>query len=86
MGIGTIGSLSRKKETVKVWRDDSQNDVDAALYWPAYTALNAIVPERILRNPAGSRGDILFNAAAFENSRHGYEHRTSGNQELIFIP
>ncbi len=95
------------------------SDVDAADYWPAYTALKAIVPERILRMPAGSRGDIkfgavwsngiwtaefaralntgndddvqfntaleyLFNVAAFENSRHGYEHRTSGNYMLMF--
>lgn len=38
------------------------SDSDAATYWPAYEALNAVVPERILRNPAGSRGDILFSA------------------------
>ncbi len=38
------------------------SDADAATYWPAYAALNAIVPERILRAPTGSRGDIEFAA------------------------
>lgn len=95
------------------------SDVDAALYWPNYAALNAIVPERILRLPTGSRADIdfgavwnnnewiaemsrtlqtgndddvqfdiaqkyLFGAATFENSRHGYEHRTSKMDTLKF--
>lgn len=95
-------------------------DVEASDFWPAYEALDAIVPERIIRDPAGSRGDIetgavwdngiwttefsralntthdddvqfdtdleyLFNVAAFENSRHGYEHRTSNTYSLIFI-
>ncbi len=95
------------------------SDSLAAIYWPNYAALNAIVPERILRAPAGSRGDIdfgavwnnnmwtaefsrllqtghdddiqftesqfyLFNVAAFENSRHGYEHRTSRTDTLKF--
>ena len=94
-------------------------DADALDYWPAYAALKAIVPERILRKPDGSRADIkfgavwvngtwtaefaralntgndddvlfdttleyLFNVAVFENSRHGYEHRTSGNYMLMF--
>ena len=95
------------------------SDADALDYWPAYTALGAIVPERILRTPDGSRADIqfgavwafgmwtaefaralntgsdddvqfdttleyLFNVAQFENSRHGYEHRTSENYMLMF--
>ncbi len=30
--------------------------------WADYTALNAVVPERILRQPAGSRGDVLHKA------------------------
>jgi len=96
------------------------SDVDAATYWPQYLALNAIVPERILRQPDGSRGDLdlgatwsdgtwtvefsrellngndddiqfdilneyLFNIAQFDNSRHGYEHRTSANYTMSFI-
>lgn len=97
------------------------SDADAALYWPAYAALSAIIPERILRVPDGSRSDIkfggtwdngvwtvelardldtgnaddilfddtsleyLFNIALFDNSRHGYEHRTSANYQLKFI-
>ncbi len=101
--------------------DTGVSDADAALYWPAYMALDAIVPERILREPDGSRADIefggtwdngiwtvelardlvtgndddvqfddisleyLFNIATFENSRHGYEHRTSANLDLKFI-
>ncbi len=95
------------------------SDADAATYWANYAALNAIVPERILRAPTGSRGDIDFGAvwnnnewtaefsrplqtgntddvqfditqhytfgsATFENSRHGYEHRTSQMDTLIF--
>jgi hypothetical protein len=97
------------------------SDADAATYWPAYQALNAIVPERIIRFPDGSRADIvfgaiwqngiwtaelsraldtlhdddiqfdivqeyLFNVAAFENSRHGYEHRTSETYTMTFVP
>ena len=96
------------------------SDADAAAFWPAYLALHAVVPERILRFPDGSRGDIKFgavwdngiwtaelsrdlntgndddvqfdtsqeypfNIAAFENSRHGYEHRTSKTYTLIFV-
>ena len=97
------------------------SDADAATYWPAYAALNAVVPERILRNAEGSRGDIAFGAvwtdgtwvaelardlktgndddvqfdtaqdypfevAEFDNSRHGYEHRTSDEIILHFDP
>ena len=96
------------------------SDADAATYWPQYLALNAIVPERILRQPEGSRGDLdlgtnwtdgiwtvefsrellngndddvqfdilseyLFNVAQFDNSRHGYEHRTSANFMMSFM-
>ena len=95
-------------------------DAEAMDFWPAYVAVEAIVPERILRVPDGSRADIafgavwkdgvwtaefsrdldtgngddvqfaagldyLFNVAAFENSRHGYEHRTSATYTLSFI-
>ncbi len=95
------------------------SDADAATYWPQYLALNAIVPERILRVPEGSRGDLdlgtnwtdgtwtvefsrellngndddvqfdilseyLFNVAQLDNSRHGYEHRTSANYIMSF--
>ncbi|PJA99108.1 MAG: hypothetical protein CO127_11315 [Ignavibacteria bacterium CG_4_9_14_3_um_filter_36_18] len=95
------------------------SDADASTYWTNYAALNAIVPERILKAPTGSRGDIDFGAvwnnnewtaefsralqngndddvqfdvtqkytfgsATFENSRHGYEHRTSKMDTLIF--
>ena len=38
------------------------SDADAALYWPAYAALKAVVPERILKNPSGSRADLLEGA------------------------
>jgi len=34
------------------------SDADAATYWPAYEALNAVVPERILTAPSGSRADL----------------------------
>ena len=97
------------------------SDVDAAAYWPAYAALNAIVPERILAQPTDSKVDIafgavwtngiwrveigrklntgfaddiqfsnlaieyLFNVAEFDNSRHGYEHRTSKSLYMKFI-
>ncbi len=96
------------------------SDADAATYWPKYTALTAVVPERILRQPDGSRADLLFSAvwnngkwvaefsrklntghdddvqftdlskeylfniAEFDNSRHGYEHRTSESYYLKF--
>jgi len=94
-------------------------DADALLYWSNYVDLSAVVPERILRQPADSRADLefgavwsngtwtaefardlntgetddvqfdinqeyLFNVAAFENSRHGYEHRTSDSYYLLF--
>lgn len=97
------------------------SDADAAIYWSAYSNLKAIVPERILSTPTGSRGDLefgavwtdgvwkaeigrklntgndddiqftnlaneyLFNVAQFDNSRHGYEHRTSDNLYMKFI-
>lgn len=95
------------------------SDADATTYWANYASLNAIVPERILRAPSGSRGDIdfgavwnnnewtaemsrslqtgfdddvqfdvsqkyIFGSAIFENSRHGYEHRTSRMDTLVF--
>ncbi|MBW6492739.1 MAG: hypothetical protein K0B15_16260 [Lentimicrobium sp.] len=96
------------------------SDADAALYWPAYVTLTAVVPERILNAPSGSRADLafgavwnngkwtaefgrklntgndddiqftdfakeyLFNIAVFDNSRHGYEHRTSKNYYMKF--
>jgi len=97
------------------------SDTDAATYWPAYTAFNAIVPERILRQPEGSRANLnfgavwdngtwtselsrelqtgndddvqfnimaeyIFGVAEFDNSRHGYEHRTSRMYSLNFGP
>ncbi|MFQ6031694.1 MAG: ethylbenzene dehydrogenase-related protein, partial [Candidatus Zixiibacteriota bacterium] len=34
------------------------SDDSAAVYWPNYAALNAVVPERILDTPTGSRGDL----------------------------
>ncbi len=42
------------------------SDDSAAVYWPNYSALQAVVPERILRPPAGSRGDIV-QAATWNN-------------------
>ncbi len=36
------------------------SDTDAATYWPVYASLDAIVPERILRTPVGSRADLAF--------------------------
>jgi len=100
--------------------DTGVSDADAALYWANYADLKAVVPERILRTPVGSRADLEFgavwssgywraefarpldtgndddvqfdtskeypfNVAAFENSRHGYEHRTSETQIMKFI-
>ena len=38
------------------------SDVDAALYWPKYSTLNAIVCERIHAVPTGSRGDLAIGA------------------------
>ncbi|OIP02102.1 MAG: hypothetical protein AUJ98_02335 [Bacteroidetes bacterium CG2_30_33_31] len=38
------------------------SDADAALYWPKYAALNAIVCERIHVVPTGSRADLTFGA------------------------
>ena len=38
------------------------SDADAAIYWPKYTALNAIVCERIHKVPTGSRGDLEIGA------------------------
>jgi hypothetical protein len=95
------------------------SDADAATYWPAYEALDAVVPERILRMPTDSRADLnfgsvwsngtwtaeigrvlhsgndddvqfdeqstyLFGVAVFDNSRHGYQHRTSQMYSLVF--
>jgi len=42
------------------------SDKLAASYWPKYATLNAIVPERILRKPSGSRADIQ-QAATWRN-------------------
>lgn len=44
------------------------SDADAALYWPAYNTLKAVVPERILKTPSGSRGDIV-EGATWANGR-----------------
>ena len=97
------------------------SDADAATYWAAYGNFNAIVPERILSQANGSRGDLAFGAvwnngtwfaeiardlntgndddiqfntseeytfgvAEFDNSRHGYEHRTSKMYTFKFAP
>ncbi len=37
---------------------DGVSDDSAAVYWPNYASLKAVVPERILDDPTGSRGDI----------------------------
>lgn len=42
------------------------SDADAALYWPNYAALNAVVPEIITKDPEESRGDIIA-AARWED-------------------
>ena len=42
----------------------SATDLQAA--WDKYAALNAVVPERVLRTPEGSRGDIM-QAAKWDN-------------------
>jgi hypothetical protein len=42
----------------------SENDIET--YWAAYAAVNAVVPERILKIPSGSRGD-LRQSAVWEN-------------------
>lgn len=99
--------------------DAGVSDIDAAMYWPVYESFNAVVPERILRQPEGSRGDLdfgavwtdgmwvaemgreltngydddvqfdtdneyIFGVAEFDNSRHGYQHRTSQTLLLQF--
>ncbi|NOY06450.1 MAG: T9SS type A sorting domain-containing protein [Chlorobi bacterium] len=38
---------------------DNLSASDVQTYWAKYAALNAVVPERILHAPAGSRGDIM---------------------------
>jgi len=38
------------------------SDADAAIYWPKYSTLNAIVCERIHAVPTGSRGDLTIGA------------------------
>lgn len=38
------------------------SDEDAAVYWPKYAALNAIVCERIHKVPTGSRADLTMGA------------------------
>ena len=45
-------------------------DIEAEANWAAYSALNAIVPERILRVPVGSRGDIDFAATWSDDQPH----------------
>jgi hypothetical protein len=42
-------------ETVKV---DSISIADLNTYWAKYAALNAVVPERYVKPPTGSRGDV----------------------------
>lgn len=37
----------------------NQSAGDLANFWAKYVALNAVVPERILREPIGSRGDVM---------------------------
>jgi len=49
-------------DEVLVLADASAEEVTTA--WDQYVALNAVVPERILREPQGSRGDVL-NAATW---------------------
>jgi hypothetical protein len=44
----------------------SLNETDIDTYWAAYAAVNAVVPERILKTPSGSRGD-LRQSAVWEN-------------------
>lgn len=42
-------------ETAKV---DSISAADLNTYWAKYAALNAVVPERYVKTPSGSRGDV----------------------------
>ncbi len=50
-------------ETVMV---DSTSNTDLQTYWANYAALNAAVPERVLRDPVDSRGDVM-QGAKWEN-------------------
>ncbi len=38
------------------------SDADAVTYWPVYAGFDAVIPERILRQPEGSRASIGFGA------------------------
>ena len=57
--------------------------------WAAYTALHALVPEMILRTPAGSRSDVQV-AAAWENGIWIYEFKrkllTGNHDDAQFFP
>ncbi len=43
------------------------SDADAAIYWPKYATLKAVVPERVSAVPTGSRADITI-GAVWENA------------------
>jgi hypothetical protein len=62
---------------------------DADLYWPAYEALSAVVPEQILRTPSGSMADVTM-AATWENGFWTAEISrrlsTGAGDDVLFTP
>lgn len=72
--------------------DPAAADYDASAVsaaWAKYAALQAVVPERILRNPEGSRGDVL-NYATWTNGVWVHEFRrallTDNSDDVQFDP
>jgi len=78
-------------ETVVASPDDPQYAGSAAIAaaWAYYAALNAVVPEMILENPAGSSADVLV-AGAWSNSSWTVEFKrklvTSSRYDVQFYP
>lgn len=65
----------------------SQSTIDAA--WAIYDSFDAIVPERILSNPSGSRGDIQQGATWIDGtwtSEMKRELDTGNSDDVIFDP
>ncbi len=65
------------------------DSASAATAWIAYAAVNAIVPERILRLPTGSRGDIDFGASWTDGVwtvELGRDLDTGNGDDVMFDP
>ncbi len=69
--------------------DSGVSDDSAAMCWPNYASLNAVVPERILAAPAGSRGDIA-QAAAWSGgvwtTEIARDLDTGNDDDVLFAP